>query len=251
MHMRQLFLVLTLLFAPVLATAEEVALELVLLADTSGSIEPEEVQFQREGYAQALSSQEVLNAIETTLHGVIAVTYVEWAGLGSVDVVVPWARISNAQEAQDFVADLRAAPRKAFGRNAIGYALLKGKELIETNEFESFRKVIDFSGDSVNNYRGPAIAPSRDEVLAAGITINALALSCRFCGVNAGRAGLAESYRQQIIGGPGAFVVEARTDEDFAASVKRKLILEIAGPDRIDPQLAATQPGPSILVANR
>lgn len=249
--MKHVLLILTLLVAPLHATAEEVALELVLLADTSGSIEPEEVQFQREGYAQALLSQEVLNAIQTTLHGVIAITYVEWAGFGSVDMVVPWARISNADEAADFVARLRAAPRKATGRNAIGHALLKGKEFIETNDFESFRKVIDFSGDSVNNYRGPAIAPSRQEVLDAGITINALALSCRFCGVNAGRAGLAQAYRDQIIGGPGAFVVEASTDEDFADSVKRKLILEIAGPDRVDPAIAAMRPGPTILVANR
>lgn len=249
--MKQLALILTLLIAPISATAEEVALELVLLADTSGSIEPEEVQFQREGYAQALLSPEVLTAIQTTLHGVIAVTYVEWAGFASVDMVVPWARISNADEAADFVARLRAAPRKANGRNAIGYALLKGKEFIETNDFESFRKVIDFSGDSVTNFRGPPIAFARNEVLAAGITINALALSCRFCGVNAGREGLAEAYRQQIIGGPGAFVIEASTDEDFAASVKRKLILEIAGPDRIDPAIAAARPGPTILVANR
>lgn len=249
--MARFFLIAMLIIAPLRLAAEEVALELVLLADTSGSIEPEEVQFQREGYAQALLSDEVLNAIQTTLHGVIAITYVEWAGFGSVDMVVPWARISNAEEAAAFVADLRAAPRKANGRNAIGYALLKGMEFIETNTFESFRKVIDFSGDSVTNFRGPPIAFARKQVLDAGITINALALSCRFCGVNAGRDGLAEAYRQQIIGGPGAFVVEASTDDDFATSVKRKLILEIAGPDRMDPRLAARQPGSAILMANR
>jgi len=41
--------------------------------------------------------------------------------------------------------------------------------------------------------------------------------------------GLEAAYADQIIGGPGAFVVTANTRADFADAVRRKLFLEISG----------------------
>ena len=46
---------------------ERVDLELVLLPDASGSIDPAEVQFQRRGWAGAVTSPEVLAAIQAAL----------------------------------------------------------------------------------------------------------------------------------------------------------------------------------------
>ncbi|KIT17214.1 DUF1194 domain-containing protein [Jannaschia aquimarina] len=223
--MRLLFALLMFCATPL--RAQDTDLELVLLADASGSITEAEIRFQRQGYAQAITDPEVLTAIRTTAYGSIAVTYVEWAA--NQQVVVPWTRIATAEDAEAFAAALLAPPRQAFGRNAIGAALLRGRDLIEGNEIDGWRKVIDFSGDSPNSYSGPPVAAARDEVVAAGITINALAIpSERY--VRNGRNTLPDIYRDRIIGGFGAFVEAAETRDDFAEAVKRKLILEIAGP---------------------
>lgn len=168
--MRHLLLILALLATP--AAAQDTDLELVLLADASGSIDASEIAFQREGYAQAITDPDVLAAIADTAYGSIAVTYVEWAA--NQAVVAPWTRIATADQAERFAAELLSKPRQAYGRNAIGAALLAGLELMETNDIEGWRRVIDFSGDSVNNYGGPSIADARARVLAEGVTINAL-----------------------------------------------------------------------------
>ena len=93
--------------------------------------------------------------------------------------------------------------------------------------------MIDFSGDSVNNWSGPSIAEARALVLAAGITINGLPLMLTD---DMGRgATLEANYRDQIIGGPNAFTLPAASREDFAEAVRRKLILEISNrtPDMV------------------
>jgi len=213
---------------PATRAAEPVTdLELVLLADVSGSIDAAEVAFQREGYARALTDPEVLAAIAETGMGSIVVTYVEWAT--DTTVIVPWTRISGAAEAAGFAEILQETPRSAFGRNAIGDALLAGKDLIETNGIEALRRVIDFSGDSANSYEGVSIAEARAAVLDAGITINGLPVVCRDCNGPPGSGDLVAQYERLIIGGPGAFVVAADDRTRFAEAVKRKLILEISG----------------------
>ncbi|MEL6523050.1 MAG: DUF1194 domain-containing protein [Pseudomonadota bacterium] len=227
--MRHLLFWIALLFPFWPAIAQEVDLELVLLADASGSIDQAEIQFQRQGYATAITDPRVLNAIRSTAYQEIAVTYVEWASAGNEDQVVGWMRIADEASARAFADALLPPPRRAFGRNAIGSALLKGKELIEGNDIDGWRKVIDFSGDSVNNFNGPSIATARDEVLAAGITINALAINCRFCNGRPARIDLEQAYYDQIIGGPGSFVVTAEDEASFAEAVVRKLVLEISG----------------------
>ncbi len=212
---------ISLVFLPLPALAQEVDLELVLLADASGSIDEEEILFQRQGYASAITHPDVLYAISSTLTGTIAVTYVEWAA--DQAVVVDWTVIDGESAARDFAARLLVPPRMAFGRNAIGAALLEGKRLIEENEIQSLRQVIDFSGDSVGNFNGPSIASARAEVVGAGITINGLPI------LRDGRAAdLALAYENLIIGGPGAFVVAATSRDTFASAVRRKLVLEIA-----------------------
>lgn len=235
--MRALTLALMLAAAP--AAAQDVEVELVLLADATGSIDEAEIQFQRQGYAQAIVDPAVLAAIANTAYGRIAVTYVEWAGTTSQEVVVPWTIIDGPDSARQFATDLMIPPRLAFGRNAIGAALLKGKELIETNDIDGWRKVIDFSGDSANNFQGPPVAEARAEVLAAGITINGLPILCRGCsGSSSGNATLADRFAAEIIGGMGAFMVVAETPDDFALAVRRKLILEISGEMPPGPRVA-------------
>lgn len=225
--MRVLACLICLLAGPALAeTRQEVGLELVLLADASGSIDDMELSFQRQGYASAITDPEVLKAIQDSLYGNVAITYVEWAT--NTAVVVPWTVIDGEDSARAFADALSGPPRQAYGSNAIGGALLDAKRLIETNDIIAPRAVIDFSGDSIRNSSGPSIAAARAEVLAAGIVINALPILRAEDGRRAG-ANLEVEYAERIIGGPGAFMVTAEGRDSFARTVRRKLVLEISG----------------------
>ncbi|WP_299816112.1 DUF1194 domain-containing protein [uncultured Roseibium sp.] len=227
--MRNIFAVFAcLLFFAGPVHSEEVDLELVLLADATGSIDDAEIRFQRSGYAEAVTNPAVLNAITSNIHGKIAVTYVEWADMFSQDVVVEWMVIDSMASAEEFAARLMEPPRRAYGRNAIGAALLKGKELIDTNVHKGLRRVIDLSADSANNWNGPTIAEARDTVVSSGIVINGLAVLCRHCSGRPIAYDLEERFYREIIGGPASFVVTADSPETFADAVRKKLILEIA-----------------------
>ena len=212
-----------------LAVAQQsVDLELVLLADASQSIDDGEIALQREGYAAAITHPQVIDAITGGYDGRIAVTYVEWGSAVSQEVVVPWTIIDGAGSAEAFAAALVAQPRQAFGRNAIGAAIESAQALIETNQIDGHRKVIDLSADSANSWGGPSIESARARALAAGITINGLAVLCRVCSGRPSFYDLEDAFARTIIGGPGSFVVTADGDTSFAEAVRRKLVLEIA-----------------------
>lgn len=210
--------------------SDEVDLELVLLADASRSIDDAEIQFQRQGYAAALTHPDVLSAIEQGFRQRIAISYVEWGDATSQEVVMPWTIIDGKDTADAFAAALLEAPRLAFGPNAIGNALAAAQALIESNDIEAFRRVIDFSGDSANSFGGIPIAAARASALAADITINGLAILCRQddCGGRPNVYDLEDAFAETIIGGPGSFVVTVDERLSFADAVRRKLILELA-----------------------
>lgn len=211
------------------AADERVDLELVLLADASGSIDDSEIRFQRQGYAAAITHPEILAAIAQGFDQRIAVTYVEWGNAGSQEVVVPWTIIDGSESAEAFAQALLVTPRLAFGRNAIGNALAVAQALIELNDITGYRRVIDLSADSANNWNGISISAARESVLAANIVINGLAVLCRTCTGRPISYDLETAFAQTIIGGPGSFVITADGDERFAEAVRKKLLLEIAG----------------------
>ncbi len=213
------------------ANAEDVDLELVFLADSSGSIDSAEANFQRQGHAEALMHPEVLSAIGQGLLRRIAVTYVEWGDANHQDVVVPWTIIDGLESAKVFASTLSTAPRRAYGYNAIGSALAKAHELIDTNDIRGTRRVIDLSGDSANSWDGISIHDARNAAVAAGIVINGLPILCREpnCGGRPVAYDVEKAFQERIIGGPGAFVITAKDRESFEMAVRRKLILEIAG----------------------
>ena len=207
-----------------------VDLELVLLADASRSIDDEEIMFQREGYALSITHPDVLNAIGAGYEQRIAVTYVEWGGVDSQEVVVPWSVIDGPSSANAFARKLMATPRIANGPNAIGNALSVAHGLIVANDIAGTRKVIDFSGDSAYSFGGIPISLARAAALSDGITINGLAILCEACPT--GRPGFYEletAFGELIIGGPASFVITADRGDRFAQAVRRKLVLEIAG----------------------
>ncbi|MGI9483147.1 MAG: DUF1194 domain-containing protein [Hyphomicrobiales bacterium] len=237
--LRLLLVWLFFLLTPVAMAQEEVDLELVLLADATGSIDDDEIFFQREGYAKAMTDQSVINAIRSNVIGKIAVTYIEWGDFASQEVVVDWTVIDSSETAKSFAASLMKQPRLAYGRNAIGAALLFAKNRIGQNALKGLRRVIDLSADSANNWNGPPISDARREVLSAGITINGLAVLCRHCSGRPVSYDLEAAFQNEIIGGPGSFVITADSPSTFAAAVRRKLILEIAGTEKDRKNLAA------------
>ncbi len=213
------------------ATAETVDLELVLLADATGSIDQAELMFQRQGHAWALQSDEVLSAIASGFDGKIAVTYVEWADEHAQDVVVPWKTIDGPASAEAFAAELMAAPRRAFGRNAIGSALASAVTLLEYNAHQGYRRVIDLAADSANNWNGLTIEEGRSLAASRDIVVNGLAVLCRAddCSGRPISYDLERAFAERIITGPGSFVVTAADAASFADAVRQKLVLEIAG----------------------
>jgi len=241
MRVCRLWLFVCLCLLPAAAQAsEEVDLELVLLADASGSIDNAEIRFQRLGYAAALTHPQVLAAITGGMLGKVAVTYVEWGDAESQAVVLPWTVIDGPAAAKAAADRLLTTPRLAFGFNAIGSALAFAQALIEGNDLRGLRKVIDISADSANNWGGVPIDVARATAIAGGITINGLAILCRHdnCSGRPIDYDLEAAFAQLIVGGPGSFVVTVDGETRFADAVRRKLILEIAG--RAAPQRRRT-----------
>lgn len=223
-----------LLRAPAPAAAEPVDLELVLLNDASGSIDEAEIRFEREGWAAALADPAVLAAVGGGFHQKVAVAYVEWGRADSQDVVVPWTVIDGPGAAAAFAAALRAAPRRAFGMNAIGSALDAAQRLIEDGTHEGARKVIDLAADSAWSVGGVPVALARERAVGAGIVINGLAVACREADCSGRPAGddLEATFAERLIGGPGSFVMTAAERARFTEAARTKLILEIAGLSR-------------------
>lgn len=213
--------------------AEPVDLELALAADGSGSIDSEEMRLQREGYAAAITDPKMLSVIEAGFLGRIAVVYVEWGDAEVQRTIVDWTVIHDADSAQAFAEALVSRPRQAWGHNSISGAIDYSAALIRDNGFEGTRKIIDVSGDA-GQYGGRPCAVSRAAALADNITINALAILSRGgrgrAGLTGGRS-LEQHYREDVIGGPGAFVITAGEDRSFAEAVVQKLVLEIAAPE--------------------
>lgn len=215
------------LVPPAAAAGPEVDLLLVLAVDASGSIDAEEFRLQREGYAEALTHPSVLAAIAAKPRGAIAVAMVEWGAPGGATTVVEWMRLADAASARALAAAVLAAPRSPQSWNAIGDALDHCARMLLTAPFRAAEKVIDLSGDGPD-LRSLRPAPvARDEAVAAGITINALAVAAAGQVTRFGEP-LAETYRREVIGGPGAFVVSAEDRRDIARALRAKLVREIA-----------------------
>jgi len=224
---------LVLVAAPPAHAAPPVDVALVLVGDVSRSIDDGELQLQKQGYAAALTSPEVVAAISGGEHGAVAVAYVEFAGAGEVRTVLDWTVLRDAGTAGDFATHLAAAPRSFVGRTAIGDAIAFARTVLDNGGWAGARPVIDVCGDGTNN-SGQTVTAARDTVVALGVTINGLAIiNEKATGYMAAHThppgGLANYYRDNVIGGPGAFVLEIHDFADFGDALRRKLLQEIAG----------------------
>jgi hypothetical protein len=219
-------------FPAIARAAEQVDLLLVLAADVSRSVDSGKFQLQREGYAAAISDPHVLDAIRSGRTGRIGLTYIEWSGLGSQRVVIDWTTISDAETAKGFGDRLLEAPRSFADRTSISGAIEFAMSHLARAPYESQRRTIDVSGDGTNN-SGRDVSLARDEALAQGITINGLViLSETPLAWNPDHTnppgGLDNYYRNNVIGGPGAFVLAAQNFNSFGEAIIKKMIAEVA-----------------------
>ena len=206
---------------PALPTTD---LLLVLAVDASGSVNQTRFELQRRGYAEAFRSQQVLNAIQGGATRSIAVTMVQWTGPSMQAPAVPWMLVKDAASANALADAIEAAPRQLFGggtsiSGAIDHAML----ILPNAPYRGLKRVIDISGDGSNN-RGRDVREARDEAVKAGVIINGLPIvSLEY--------DLDKYYFNNVIGGPGSFIVPADSYDNFGQAVLRKLVLEIASND--------------------
>lgn len=219
-----------------------VDLELVLAVDISYSMDYDELALQRDGYVQAITSKDFVDALRGGAHGKIAIIYIEWAGSHEQTIVVPWTLIDGQAAAETFAAKLAAAPVRRTYRTSISSGLIFSAAQFGAG-FKGVRRVIDVSGDGTNN-QGPLIEPTRDDIVAKGIVINGLPLQLKSpVGSMLDIPNLHEYYEDCVVGGPGSFVIPVRDKAQFVNAIRQKLVLEVSG---IAPQKFAAAAIPAV-----
>ncbi len=223
--------------APVRAHAETVDAAIVLAADVSRSIDDDEFELQRRGYAKAVTSPQFLQAVQGGAHGAVALCLVEWAGPDQQAVVAKWMVIRDGEAAAEFAKILLDAPRSSAGRTAIGEGIDFAMAQLAAAGFTATRRIIDVSGDGTNN-SGREVTAARDDAVGRGIIINGLAIINQKTGGIPGTflyahthppGGLPDYYRNNVIGGAGAFVLQIDTFDTFAEAMTNKLVTEVSG----------------------
>ena len=218
------------LFATPASAREAVDLELVMATDVSWSIDGAEAQLQRKGIADAFRDKAIIRAIRSGILRRIAVSYMDYSSADYNRIVIDWRIIHDQASAEKFAHDLLNNSLTSGRRTSISDAVEMAAEMIETNDIEGTRRVIDVSGDGPNNW-GNLVHDVRDATIKRRIAINGLPIMNPADAFNS-RYYLADLdlyYRGCVIGGPGAFYIVANSFKDYARAVRRKLVLEIAG----------------------
>jgi Protein of unknown function (DUF1194) len=211
--------------------AAGVDLEVILAADVSRSIDDAEFDLQRKGYAAALSDPRVLTAIRGRPGAAIGVCFIEWSGDEDQQVVVDWNEIRDEEDAGSAAAAILAAPRSFMGRTSISAAIDFAMAQFAKSKWQAGRRIIDISGDGTNN-SGRPVTEARDEAVSRGITINGLAIindkpNLGYSAHTQPPGGLPLYYRQNVIGGPNAFLLVIQDFNSFADAMANKLAKEI------------------------
>ena len=197
-----------------------VELELLLAVDVSSSVDTGEYGYQAEGLAAAFRDPEIAAAIQRTGPRGIAVAVIHWAGGQAPVTAIDWTHLHNDRSIALFAAKLATMPRRFTGRDTwLGQAVRFGTRSVLENGFVAPRQVIDLSADGGSEVIG-LTRTARDEAVAAGLVINGLAIENE-------DPGLSDFFRDNLIGGPGAFVLKAGGYGDFATVMRLKLFREI------------------------
>jgi hypothetical protein len=199
--------------------AHAAAVALVLAIDVSESVSEGRYVLQHEGIARAFEDPQLIDAIAAVPGGVEALV-IEWSDPDKIAVTVGWTRIVNRNAATAFAAAVRKTERTSHGLTAIGSAMLAAAAAFDHMPEPAGHRVIDVSGDGMANFGVPPVV-ARDQLVTQGITINGLAILTE-------EPWLDDYYRENVIGGSGAFVLVAKDMDTFSEAMLRKLVQEIA-----------------------
>lgn len=213
------------------ADAADVDAAIVFAVDVSASINRGTADLQREGHAAALCSPEIIAAIARNRIGCIGIFYFEWSSRGHWNKVLPWTTVCGSGEAQAAAAIIRENGDRGDGfggrrGTSISYAIEMGSLLLGEFQGNATNKIIDISANGRNN-DGLPVEQSRLRAIAKGYTINAIAIPSFMRGIEHDNF---RYFAENVIGGPGAFVVVPATTNDYAAAIRRKLVDEISLP---------------------
>lgn len=208
--------------------------------DLSGSIETLETQIQIAGMTMAIRSPEVVNAIRQGRNGRVGFAVFVWAN-GNYPVFAAWRVISSPAEAlaasNEFASRLDAflgseAARKLGQLTDLSGALEYGGAMLRAAPFATDHAILNILGNGIDNV-GESPKWTRDRLVAQGVTINAVVI-----GQDRGVSGY---FRSEVIGGPTAFVLSARSPEALVEALERKFVTEIANAGRVETAPAAGQ----------
>jgi hypothetical protein len=212
--------------------AEQVDLLLALAMDVSRSMDQPKFMLQREGYAAAISDPQVLSAIRSGAHQKIAICFIDWSGPFEQKLVVDWSIVDGIDAALRLGNLILRAPRTFYNSTSIGSAIDFAAAQIARAPFEAERHAIDVSGDGTNN-SGRDVRLFRDRAVAQGIVVSGLVIltDIQFAQNPAHTnppGGIEKYYHDNVIGGPGSFVMVAEDYDSFGRAMVKKLIAEIA-----------------------
>lgn len=215
-------------FADTRHSIPSINVELVIAVDVSYSMDMDELAIQREGYAQAIVSNDFLQALRAGPGSNVAVTYFERSMSGDETIIIPWRVIDGPESANAVAAEIMKAPVRRGSSTSISGAIDFAVQLFEENPHRGLRRVIDISGDGPNN-NGDPVTGARDAALAKGIVINGLPIMVRKPSYSIDIENLDLYYEDCVIGGPGAFIMTIKDREKFQEAIRSKLVLEVAG----------------------
>ncbi len=210
---------------PVPAPAQTAAvdLNLVLAIDCSYSVDEKEFALQVAGMALAFRHPQIVDAIKSGPHGRIAVTVIQWSSRASQVVTVPWMQVGNDGQARTLASAIAAQIRRtADGGTSISAIIDYAVRRLAASPYQSDRNVIDIASDGTNN-NGDRVDNARDRAINAGVTVNGLPILNEV-------AWLSHYFNNHVIGGPGAFIVDASDYAGYAEAIRLKLLKEILGP---------------------
>ena len=204
-----------------------VDVELVLAVDVSYSMDLEELAVQREGYAEAIASNEFLQALKSGPNGKVGVTYFEWSSANDQKIIIPWRIVDGPETADSVAAEIMKTPIRRASRTSISGAINFAMQMFAESPYKGLRRVIDVSGDGPNN-SGEPVTVAREAALAKGVIINGLPVMVKPAIPATDIEHLDLYYEDCVIGGPGSFTVAIKERARFKEAIRTKLIMEVA-----------------------
>jgi hypothetical protein len=215
-----------------------VDVELVLALDVSYSMDKDKLALLREGYAQAIVSEEFIQALKANPNGRLAVTYFEWSVSNYQKIIVPWRVIDGPDAAAAVAAEIMKAPAVSKSRTSISGAINFAMSLFDNDPNRGTRRVIDISGDGPNN-SGEPVLEARNAALAKGVTIDGLPIRNEPPGPQ-DIEHLDHYYEDCVTGGPGSSVTTIEGRDNFQEAIRSMLVREVAGPAKEHPNISST-----------